>query len=168
MRIMTFDKRSKLTLKEIFTGFCESPIGFVKVGGTSDAITSVHFVDQRPSGLNTNSILNGAVKQVSEYFLGTRREFDFPIALEGTEFQRLVWQQLTKVPYGQTVSYKEIAQVMGRPKAVRAVGAANGRNPISIILPCHRVVGSDGSLTGYGGGLWRKEWLLSHEKSFIS
>ena len=98
--------------------------------------------------------------------MGARRTFGLTMALHGTPFQRQVWGQLIGIPYGETKTYQEIAHAIGRPFAVRAVGAANAKNPISIIVPCHRVIGSDGSLTGYGGGIWRKEWLLKHEGSF--
>ena len=95
--------------------------------------------------------------------MSVRRAFDLPLDLHGTDFQRRVWRQLRTIPYGQIITYQEIANAIDKPQAVRAVGAANARNPISIIVPCHRVIGSDGSLTGYGGGIWRKEWLLKHE-----
>lgn len=150
-------------MTEIHFGYCRSPIGLIEVGGTSEAITSLCFVEQRRYEPCQNSIVAEAIRQVSEYFLGTRRKFDLRIALEGTDFQQSVWQQLLTIPFGHTVSYQDIANAIGKPRAVRAVGAANGRNPISIVVPCHRVVGSDGSLTGYGGGLLRKEWLLRHE-----
>jgi O-6-methylguanine DNA methyltransferase len=102
-------------------------------------------------------------KQIREYFEGRRRAFEVVIDLRGTDFQKKVWAEVARVPYGQTVSYGEIAHLIGKPKAVRAVGAANGANPIPIVIPCHRVIGSDGSLTGYGGGLKSKRWLLAHE-----
>jgi methylated-DNA-[protein]-cysteine S-methyltransferase len=101
--------------------------------------------------------------QLAEYFAGRRRAFDLPLAAQGTEFQRRVWSELTKIDFGQTLSYGELARRIGNPGASRAVGLANGRNPISIIVPCHRVIGADGTLTGYGGGLERKQWLLRHE-----
>ena len=106
-----------------------------------------------------------ATAQLSEYFAGQRREFDIPLDLAGTEFQRAAWTALASVPYGETRSYRQQAEAIGRPKAVRAIGAANGRNPVPIVLPCHRIVGSDGSLTGYGGGLSIKEYLLKHEQT---
>jgi O-6-methylguanine DNA methyltransferase len=105
-----------------------------------------------------------AIKQITEYFAGTRRQFDLILDLQGTPFQRSVWQYLLTIPFGCTASYQEVANAIDNPRATRAVGAANGRNPVSLVVPCHRVVGSDGSLTGYGGGLWRKEWLLEHEE----
>jgi methylated-DNA-[protein]-cysteine S-methyltransferase len=102
-------------------------------------------------------------RQLSEYFAGSRRTFDLPLRLEGTAFQQRVWHELTEIPYGETWSYGQLAARIGKPSASRAVGLANGRNPISILVPCHRVIGADGSLTGYGGGLERKQWLLAHE-----
>ena len=104
-----------------------------------------------------------AREQLDAYFAGEREEFDLPLALHGTDFQRRVWEELTRIPYGETISYSQLALRLGDPKLVRAVGLANGRNPISIIVPCHRVIGADGSLVGYGGGLERKQWLLEHE-----
>lgn len=113
----------------------------------------------------TNSIGQEAAQQLSEYFAGERTRFDLPLDLRGTEFQIQVWESLATIPFGQTVSYAEQAERMGRPSAVRAVAAANGKNPVSIVLPCHRVIGSDGSLTGYAAGLDIKRWLLAHEGS---
>lgn len=105
----------------------------------------------------------GVVDQLEEWFAGTRRSFDVPLRVSGTPFQREVWDALATIPYGETWSYAKLAAAIGRPRAVRAVGLANGRNPVSVVVPCHRVVGADGSLTGYGGGLAAKEWLLAHE-----
>jgi methylated-DNA-[protein]-cysteine S-methyltransferase len=102
-------------------------------------------------------------KQLDEYFTNKREIFDIPLDLKGTDFQKRVWSELLKIPYGKTISYKELSLKLGDVKSIRAVGAANGANPVSIIVPCHRVIGSDGSLTGYAGGLWRKQWLLEHE-----
>jgi methylated-DNA-[protein]-cysteine S-methyltransferase len=110
-------------------------------------------------------VLPLALQQLREYFAGSRRTFDLPLALSGTAFQERVWRALSEIPYGETWSYGQLARHLGNPGASRAVGLANGRNPISIILPCHRVIGADGSLTGYGGGLPRKQWLLAHEAS---
>jgi methylated-DNA-[protein]-cysteine S-methyltransferase len=160
-QMMVVDIKTQLT--NTYYGYFESPIGLIQVGARSEAITSLHFVEQRRDGHGTHAIVGEAIRQVSEYFRGTRREFDLPVALQGTDFQRSVWQHLLTIPFAHTASYGEVAKAIGKPRAARAVGAANGRNPISIIVPCHRVLGSDGSLTGYGGGLWRKEWLLKHE-----
>jgi methylated-DNA-[protein]-cysteine S-methyltransferase len=109
-------------------------------------------------------VLSAAAVQLGEYFAGRRKEFEVPLAPQGTPFQRAVWSELLRIPFGETVSYGEIAARIARPRAVRAVGAANGRNPIALIVPCHRVIGSDGTLTGYGGGLPTKRWLLAHEE----
>jgi methylated-DNA-[protein]-cysteine S-methyltransferase len=140
-----------------------SPIGLVEIGGTAEHIHSLYFVDDRRPDDDPHGVLQDAVRQVDEYFSGVRREFDLDLILCGTAFQEKVWRQLLTVPYGHVATYQDIANAIGRPKAVRAVGAANGQNPISIVVPCHRIIGSDGKLTGYGGGLWRKEWLLRHE-----
>jgi methylated-DNA-[protein]-cysteine S-methyltransferase len=150
-----------------YYAYYDSPIGLIEVGGTDDAITSLFFVDERKEGAESNAVCAEAVRQLSEYFEGTREDFELPLELTGTEFQRQVWTELTSIPFGQTVSYGDLARAIGKPSAVRAVGAANGDNPISIIVPCHRVIGSDGGLTGYGGGLERKEWLLRHEGGLL-
>jgi methylated-DNA-[protein]-cysteine S-methyltransferase len=104
---------------------------------------------------------------MDEYFNGNRKTFDLPLDLQGTDFQKKVWLELQKIPFGKTISYKELSLRLGDIKAIRAVAAANGANPVSIIVPCHRVIGSNGSLTGYAGGLWRKQWLLDHESSAL-
>lgn len=111
----------------------------------------------------SHPVVARALAQLREYLAGTRREFDLPLVLEGTEFQVAAWRALARVPYGTTVSYATQAASIGRPTATRAVGAANGRNPVAIVLPCHRIVGADGSLTGFAGGLETKKWLLAHE-----
>ena len=116
--------------------------------------------------MNEMRKLMETVEQLNEYFAGKRKKFDINIEQEGTEFQNKVWNELIKIPFGKTVAYNNIAKVLGNTKSIRAVGAANGKNQISIIVPCHRVIGSDGSLTGYAGGLWRKEWLLKHEGKY--
>jgi methylated-DNA-[protein]-cysteine S-methyltransferase len=146
--------------------YYQSPIGAVEILGTQDEIFAIDFVDIPGStDVELPVTLKECVKQVDEYFNAEREEFSVKLSLRGTDFQISVWRQLLKVPYAKTVSYGEIAAAIGNPAACRAVGAANGKNPISIIVPCHRIIGSDGSLTGYGGGLWRKEWLLKHERA---
>jgi methylated-DNA-[protein]-cysteine S-methyltransferase len=147
-------------------GFYESPIGWIEIRCSESAILSLKFVDLPREDTKSCSYVDVAVQQISEYFVGTRRVFDLSLALYGTSFQRQVWEHLLTIPYGHVITYGEIARAVGKPQAVRAVGAANARNPLSIIVPCHRVIGSDGSLTGYGGGIWRKEWLLKHEGYF--
>jgi len=147
--------------------YFESPIGLIELGGTAEALASIIFVKERRDDTVSNAILDEALGQLIEYFAGERHDFDVPLALAGSEFQQAVWTQLLTIPYGQMVSYQDIANALGNPQAVRAVGAANGQNPIAIIVPCHRVVGSNGKLVGYGGGLWRKEWLLQHEGALL-
>jgi methylated-DNA-[protein]-cysteine S-methyltransferase len=150
-----------------FEAFLESDIGLIEIIGTEAGLISVNFVDD-PTGdaAVVHPTLQECVSQLEAYFKGTRRQFELELAPEGTPFQQQVWRELLNIPYGQTVSYLEIARIIDNEKAVRAVGAANGQNPISIIIPCHRVIGANGQLTGYGGGLWRKEWLLNHERNF--
>jgi len=151
-------------MRDLYVKYVESLIGIIEIAGTADAITDLNFVDKRQkSDLPSNAVLDETARQLREYFNGDREEFNVPLKLEGTDFQKMVWRTLLKVHYGKKISYKYLAEAVGNPKAVRAVGAANGKNPISIIVPCHRIIGSDGSLTGYGGGIWRKEWLLRHE-----
>lgn len=156
-------KKMGNAMSNTFYDYYRSPIGLVEVGGTEEAVTSLCFVDGSRTEYESHPTVSRGIRQVAEYFEGTRRRFDMDTLLSGTEFQEMVWRQVLKVPYGQTASYKEIAKAVGRPKAARAVGAANGRNPISLIIPCHRIIGKSGELTGYGGGLGRKEWLLRHE-----
>jgi methylated-DNA-[protein]-cysteine S-methyltransferase len=151
-------------MRNLYVKYVESPIGIIEIAGTGDAITDLNFVDKKQKAdLPSNTVIDEAAGQLREYFNGDREEFTVPLDLEGTEFQKTVWRALLTVGYGRKVSYKYISEAVGNPKAVRAVGAANGKNPVSIIVPCHRIIGSDGSLTGYGGGIWRKEWLLRHE-----
>jgi methylated-DNA-[protein]-cysteine S-methyltransferase len=148
---------------ELSFAYLESPIGLIQISGTQEEILSLTFMDRRLHEPSPGRAVDEALRQVEEYFRGDRRMFDVPMAPEGTDFQKSVWDQLTRIPFGRTASYKDIAERIGRPRAVRAVGGANGRNPIPIIVPCHRVIGSDGSMTGFGSGIWRKEWLLRHE-----
>jgi len=149
----------------------ESPVGPLLLQTDGGSLTGLYMdVPERPiRGISdwledaNAGPLPEAVRQLGEYFAGKRRVFDLPLHLNGTEFQRRVWRALTEIPYGETWSYGELAKRIGNPKASRAVGLANGRNPVSILVPCHRVIGADGSLTGYGGGVQRKQWLLAHE-----
>jgi methylated-DNA-[protein]-cysteine S-methyltransferase len=148
----------------------DSPIGRLLLTSDGTALTGLYMEPSRKAQCTDGwaedarvSPLSAAVRQLSEYFDGTRREFDLPLRLQGTMFQTRVWRELTEIPYGQTWSYGQLAKRIDKPSASRAVGLANGRNPISILVPCHRVIGADGSLTGYGGGIERKRWLLAHE-----
>jgi methylated-DNA-[protein]-cysteine S-methyltransferase len=144
--------------------YVPSPIGCLRVSGSDKGIQAVGFCEKSGSGSGkAPACLLLAGRQLEEYFQGRRRDFDLPLDLRGTAFQKKVWEALRKIPCGSTVSYGTIACAIGRPRSSRAVGGANHRNPIAIIVPCHRVIGGDGRLTGYGGGLWRKQWLLDHE-----
>ncbi len=148
----------------------KSPIGIVEIVGTEEVVSSIMFIegDEVSNTVNfeTPQVLVDCFTQLDEYFKGERHVFSFPYNFEGTEFQKKVWNALATIPYAETGSYKDIATAIKNEKAVRAVGTANGKNRLSIIIPCHRIIGSNGRLTGYAGGLWRKEWLLQHEKSF--
>jgi methylated-DNA-[protein]-cysteine S-methyltransferase len=147
----------------------ETPVGLVRVVEQDGAITHVDlsscegFHERERGQPGTSPLLRTAVQQLDEYFAHTRTVFDLPLRAEGTAFQRQAWQALSMIPYGETRSYAQQARAVGRPTATRAIGAANGRNPIAIIVPCHRVIGSDGTLTGYAGGEPVKRWLLRHE-----
>ena len=147
-----------------YYGYYNSPIGILEIITSDYAIISAMFVDEMKESTGESQILKEAIKQFDEYFKGTRKDFDIKCEVQGTEFQKKVWDALMEIPYGVTLSYKELAIVIGNEKATRAVGNANGKNIISIIIPCHRVIGSDKSLTGYAGGLNRKKWLLEHER----
>jgi methylated-DNA-[protein]-cysteine S-methyltransferase len=143
----------------------ESPIGWVEIREEDGAIDYVVFHDKEPQFEDQPTpLLETAMNQLQEYFKGKRKNFDLPLMLKGTYFRMKVWDELLTIPYGFTRTYGEIASAIGNPLASRAVGQANHHNPISIIVPCHRVIGTDGRLTGYGGELWRKEWLLDLEK----
>ena len=170
-----------------FFNTIESPVGPLFLGGSAAGIHRLVFLEPDESRLRTVYTLTGSVealerdageralrdpeaaaedtRQLDEYFAGTRTAFDLPLAPCGTPFQLAVWEALTTIPAGETLSYGDVASMVGAPSASRAVGMANGRNPIAIVVPCHRVVGADGTLTGYGGGLHRKRWLLEHESS---
>jgi methylated-DNA-[protein]-cysteine S-methyltransferase len=157
--------------------YYNSPIGSILIECSERGISKLVFADEMTSHGNsagtafstgvanemTSLAAFRAVSQLDEYFSKNRRIFDLPLDLKGTPFQLRVWNELLNIPFGQTITYKELAIRLGDVKAIRAAGTANGANPVSIIVPCHRVIGSDGSLTGYAGGLWRKKWLLEHE-----
>jgi methylated-DNA-[protein]-cysteine S-methyltransferase len=156
-----------------WTTVVDSPAGSLDLIADQDgALTHVLFRDEmrfsRSPELQVDPVrFAEVITQLREYFAGTRTEFDVPLAPRGTPFQREVWLALRRIPYGETWSYARQAAAIGRPSAARAVGAANGRNPIGIVVPCHRVIGADGSLTGYGGGIDRKRWLLLHEQQVL-
>lgn len=154
---------------DVFKAFYESPIGTIVIAGADAGVSSLTFVDikeERSARAKKGPLpapVAEALVQLDGYFRGGRKAFAVKLDLRGTAFQRSVWERLLRVKFGQTITYKAVAEAVGRPAATRAVGGANHSNPVSIIVPCHRVVGSDGRLTGYGGGLWRKDWLLRHE-----
>ena len=144
----------------------DSPVGALEILATGETLTSVHFVGDAPAtrgDLDDDAVLRTTVQQLTAYFAGELTEFDLPLDPHGTGFQKQVWSALTEIPYGETWSYGELARRIGIPTAFRAVGAANGQNPLPIIVPCHRVVGANGKLVGYGGGMERKQVLLELE-----
>lgn len=142
----------------------KSPLGFIKIVGDANGITSVSILNSKEEVSNAIPVvLKDAVHQLNSYFEGTLKQFTLKLNPEGSVFQKKVWHLLETIPYGKTVSYLELSKQLGDVKAIRAVANANGKNPLWIIIPCHRVIGSDGSLTGYAGGLHRKQWLLQHE-----
>jgi methylated-DNA-[protein]-cysteine S-methyltransferase len=156
--------------KEIFeTGYL-SPLGPLRILGMASAVLEVKFCKTEIASIDDSvpEMLLVCRSQLDEYFKGERKIFDLRLEPRGTAFQKSVWRQLLRIPYGETRSYKDIARAVGNSQAVRAVGMANGRNPISMIIPCHRVIGITGDLVGYGGELWRKQWLLNHERDGVS
>ncbi|MCV2885699.1 methylated-DNA--[protein]-cysteine S-methyltransferase [Aestuariibacter sp. AA17] len=150
---------------EVYTQTIRSEMGWVEITASEQGIQSIYFKDDKQREDKPNQHTKAAVMQLEEYFAGSRDVFDLPLDMKGTTFQRSVWDELLKIPYGETCSYKQIADKLNNPKAVRAVGAANGKNPVSIVVPCHRVIGSNQTLTGYAGGLERKAKLLSLENA---
>lgn len=141
-----------------------SPLGFVLIEGNEEGISKISVTsDETILSETISDLFDDVVTQLNEYFQGNRTDFQFKMNPIGTDFQKKVWEELLKIPFGKTVSYQEVTNNLGDPKAIRAVANANGKNPLWIVIPCHRVIGSDGSLTGYAGGLWRKKWLLDHE-----
>jgi len=145
------------------TAFIESPLGITKVVGNENGISEISVLGEGEITVKIPENLEECVSQLREYFDGQRIQFDFKINPQGTDFQQKVWQELLNIPFGKTMSYLDLSKKLGDVKAIRAVASANGKNPLWIVIPCHRVIGTDGSLTGYAGGLWRKKWLLEHE-----
>jgi methylated-DNA-[protein]-cysteine S-methyltransferase len=148
----------------------QSPIGELTLASDGEALTGVYMTEQRhrpdlPAATGDDAVLAAAREQLAEYFAGERQAFQLPLRPAGTPFQRAVWDALREIPYGETTGYGELARRLGRPGAARAVGLANGRNPIAIVVPCHRVIGAAGALRGYGGGLDRKRYLLDLERA---
>lgn len=154
-------------MSESYSTYYHSPVGLLKISGTNDYISEVSFHDtsQKPEGTKKHlpPLLINCVEQLIQYFNGERRKFELPLHQAGTAFQQEVWSHLLSIPFGRTISYLELARKTGDTKATRAVANANGKNDIAIIIPCHRVIGSNRDLVGYAGGLWRKKWLLELE-----
>lgn len=144
-------------------GYYKSPIGWIKIIGDENYIYEVDFIDEKDDIENLTDVILFCIKELEEYFIGNLMNFTVPIKMVGTEFQKNVWDKLCTIEYGKTASYKDIAVKVGNPKASRAVGGANNKNSIGIIVPCHRVIGANKKLVGYAGGLDKKEWLLKHE-----
>jgi methylated-DNA-[protein]-cysteine S-methyltransferase len=154
----------------VYYTLVDSPLGDIVISGADGAVTGLEFADSsrlEPDLRRDDEAFRAVAEQLHAYFAGELTRFDVPLETGGTPFQRRVWQALLGIPYGTTTTYGKLAANLGDPRAVRAVGLANGRNPISIIVPCHRVIGANGSLTGYGGGLPRKQWLLAHERGEV-
>ena len=145
------------------TVFINTPLGTAKIKGDENGICLVSVLQEGEISKKIPLELKSAVKELNEYFDGKRTSFTFLMNPKGTDFQKKVWKALLEIPYGKTVSYLDLSKQIGDVKAIRAVASANGKNPLWIVVPCHRVIGSDGSLTGYAGGLWRKKWLIDHE-----
>lgn len=153
---------------ELHIAYYSSPIGLIEITGNEDGIATLYFVDERkPVPAKVHPSLKECLYQLEEYFKGMRRDFGIKLNAKGTDFQKRVWEKLLSIPFGKTVTYLDISRMLGDANATRAVGNANGSNPVSIIVPCHRVIGVNGKLVGYGGGVWRKEWLLNHEKGIV-
>lgn len=145
------------------TAFINSPLGITKIVGDENGVSIISVLAEGEISKTIPKELKIAVAQLKEYFDGKRKNFDFKLNPKGTDFQQRVWQELLNIPFGKTMSYLDLSKKLGDVKAIRAVASANGKNPLWIVVPCHRVIGTDGSLTGYAGGLWRKKWLLEHE-----
>ena len=145
------------------TAYLQTQMGYAEFKGDEEGLASVTVFDGVPPNQTTPAVLEDAVYQFQEYFAGDRQVFDLKLNPEGTPFQKKVWNALLDIPFGKTISYLELSKRLGDVKAIRAVAAANGKNPLWIVVPCHRVIGSNGDLTGYAGGLHRKKWLLEHE-----
>ena len=147
------------------TAYIKTPTGIATIIGDENGISVISISNEGEISSTIPIILQNAVSQLNWYFEGKRNDFDFRLNPKGTDFQQKVWKGLLEIPFGKTISYLDLSKKLGDVKAIRAVAAANGKNPLWIVVPCHRVIGTNGSLTGYAGGLWRKKWLLEHENS---
>lgn len=154
-------------MSAIYYTYYHSPIGMLKIGGTDHYISELTFVDNKEQVVHgepgISEVMHQCTEQLIEFFHGSRRSFDVPVSQTGTAFQEKVWSELMNISYGRTITYLDLAKRLGDAKVIRAAATANGRNNLCIIVPCHRVIGSNNTLIGYSGGLWRKRWLLEHE-----
>lgn len=150
-------------MMELFTKYIDSPVGALKVQCSATEVLLIHFVNEPGLENNTTPLIEKCIIQLEEYFNGKRKEFDLPLGQVGSSFQKNVWNHLVNIPFGKNISYLQLSKQIGDVKAIRAIAAANGKNNLAIVVPCHRVIGSDAKLVGYAGGLWRKKWLLEHE-----
>jgi methylated-DNA-[protein]-cysteine S-methyltransferase len=154
-------------MNHLYYTYYQSPVGLLKMGGTEHYITELSFVDNKEQVIHgepgVSEVMHQCTEELIEFFHGKRKKFDIPVYQKGTEFQERVWAELLNIPFGKTISYLELSKRLGDPKAIRAAASTNGKNKICILVPCHRVIGSNNSLVGYAGGLWRKKWLLDHE-----
>ena len=164
---MEINKINRSEMEGIKTLYYESPLGLIEVQATEIGVRAINFAHEKILTEIENAYNRLAISQLDEYFNRKRTVFDMPLDLEGTDFQKRVWTKLLKIPFGKTCSYMDIARAIGDPKTIRAVGMANGSNKIAIVVPCHRIIGSDGSLTGYAAGLTRKKWLLDLESPTV-
>ena len=151
----------------LYYTYYQSPIGLIKIGGTDQYIAELSFVDNKEQVIHgepgVSDVMHQCTEELIEFFCGNRRNFDIPVYQEGTEFQQKVWSELLNIPFGKTINYLDLSKRLGNVKAIRAAASTNGKNKICILVPCHRVIGSNNALVGYSGGLWRKKWLLDHE-----
>lgn len=164
MRFLSWKREIKYYFYNMEQVYINTPVGCCLIEGDAGGVSKIWVLDEKlPVSVNIPPELQEAVRQLTEYFNGERKSFDFKLNPTGTEFQKKVWNALMEIPYGKTMSYHDLSVKLGDVKAIRAVASANGKNPLWVVVPCHRVIGSNGSLTGYAGGLWRKKWLLEHE-----
>ncbi len=166
-----YNKHIQVSMSQtLFTTYYQSPLGVLKISGTEQYISQVSFIDKEEdiSETSYNPVLDQCVEELIEYFNGKRLKFDIPVYQKGTEFQGKVWNELLNINFGKTISYLILARRLGDANCIRAAASSNGKNNIAIIVPCHRVIGSNQSLVGYAGGLWRKRWLLEHENKIAN
>lgn len=152
------------------TTYYHSPVGWLELSATAKGLSKIIFKNSEPEEMSENDsypVIAETIKQLNGYFAGNLTQFDIPLDLQGSDFEVQVWKQLLTIPFGHTVTYGEISKILNNPKAIRAVGTTIGRNPLVIVVPCHRVIGANDRMVGFGGGIWRKEWLLKHEGAIL-